>query len=101
MRANCDDLGAKLGDARGKCARELLQRNLQRGIAARGDNIGDGLGLGEIDSAVQKRAAGEFSPLCHPRARVERERHDAADNEWTAVAGATIVSAAYIEGILF
>jgi len=86
MRANGDDLGAKLGDACGKRARELFQRNLQPRIAARGDNVGDGLGLGEIYSAVQKRAAGEFARLGYPRARVEREGHDAADNEWTAVA---------------
>src|SRR5208282_6765341 len=40
----------------------------------------------EIDSAVQKRAAGEFARLGQARARVERQCHDAADDEWTAVA---------------
>jgi hypothetical protein len=86
MRANRYDLGAKLGDARGKCARELLYRDRQCAVAARGDNIGDGLGLGEIDLAVQKRAAGEFPRLGYAGARVECERHDAANNEWTPVA---------------
>ena len=86
MRANRDDLGANLGDARGKCARELSERVRECGIAARGDDIGDGLGLGEIDAAVQKCAAGEFARLGHARARVDGERHDAADDEWTAVA---------------
>ena len=70
----------------GKCAGQLRQRVGQCGIATRGDEVGDGLGLGEIDAAVEKCAAGEFAGLGQARAGVEGERHDAAHDEGAAVA---------------
>ena len=86
MCANCYDLSAQFLDARGKGAGKLRERIGQCRIATRGDDVGDGLGLGEIDAPVQKCTAGEFARLCQARARGEGERHDAAHHEGSAVA---------------
>ena len=86
MGANRDDLRAHFVDARGQCAGELRQRIRKRGIAARGDDVGDGFGLGQIDAAVEKCAAGEFAGLGKARAGGDGDRDDAADNELAAMA---------------
>ena len=86
MGANRDDLRAHFGDARGQCAGELRQRVGEGGIAARGDDVGDGFGLGQVDAAVEKCAAGEFAGRGEARAGGDCDRDDAADDELAAVA---------------
>src|SRR5438067_8895943 len=59
--ANCIDAGAEV-------ASELLVRGAQREFGAGVNKVNDGLGLGEIDAAVEKGAARKFARLSEARA---------------------------------
>ena len=49
------------GHLAGEPAAELLAGGLQGEIGGSGDHVGDGLGLGQIDAAVEKGAQGELA----------------------------------------
>ena len=69
LRGQIEQLGVDLGDALGQRAFELIERRARLQRRDRVDEIGDRLGLHEIDPAVEKRAQRELAGLGEPRAQ--------------------------------
>ncbi len=57
-----------------------MQGRACRLLGAAGDEVGNRLGLREVELVVEKRSLGEFAGLCKPRAKldggVNEHRHD-------------------------
>jgi len=68
----------------GKLALERTSRRAGRGLAAGGNQVGDGLGLGQVQPAFQEGALGELARPRRPRAQGQaaaqqaRQQHGAA-----------------------
>ena len=75
-RAQLGEPGHEAGNHRGEFAAQRAQRRARR-LPARGvDQVGDRLGLRQVESAVEKRAPREFAGLGQPRAGIEhRSEH--------------------------
>ena len=77
VRERVHQIVAELVDALRQFAGELFVGGGEREFRARMNQIGDGLGLREVNAAVEKGALGEFARLGQPRAvfqqRVEHQ----------------------------
>ena len=78
---------AQLVDAPRKFAGELFVGGGEREFRARMDQVRDGLGLREVNAAVEKGALGEFARLGQPRAGGEQRVEHQLGGQQSAVAG--------------
>src|ERR1035437_9954262 len=87
MREREHQVITKLVDALRKFSRELFVGGREREFRARMDQIGDGLGLREVNASVEKSAAGEFAGFGQPRAVGEQRVEDKLRGQNAAVTG--------------
>ena len=87
MGQRLEHLVAQLVDAAGELAGKLLVGGAQGQFRARMDQVGHGLGLGEVDAPVEKGAAGEFARLGQPRAARQHRIQHQLRRQNAAVAG--------------
>ena len=78
---------AQLVNALGELAGELFVGGAQGQLGARMDQIGDGFGLHQVNSPIEKGAAGEFAGLRQPRAVREHGVQHQLRRQNSAVAG--------------
>jgi len=74
VRERVHQIIAELVNALRKFSSELLDAGGKREFRARMNQIGDGLGLGEVEPAVEECTAGKFAGFGQPRARFPKSR---------------------------
>ena len=84
-RGQIEQRGVDRGDRRGERALELIHRRARLERRDGVDQIGDGLGLHEIEPAVEVRAQRELARLGQPRAGRHRQFDDAPQQQRAAV----------------
>ena len=77
----------KFLDAAAEFAVELAAGGAEGALGAGADEVGDGLGLGEVEFAVEEGGAGEFAGLAGRQPRAKRSSRMRLDDERIAVAG--------------
>ena len=78
---------AQFVDALGKFAGQLLLRRRRGQFRAGVNQVGNGLGLGQVDASIEKGAAGEFARFGHPRAMLQHSVKHQLGRQQAAVAG--------------
>ena len=72
-------------DFAGEAAAKLVEGEAVRARVFRGDEVGDGFGLGEVEAAVEEGALGEFAGAGLTAPRLDERPHDLALDELRAV----------------
>ncbi len=87
VREELEDALLQRRDAPAERAGELLVRGAQREIGLRGDEVHHGLGLREVELAVEERALRELAGLRQPRAGLQQEIEQAPRDQQAAMSG--------------
>ena len=84
-RGQVEQIAIDVGNSPGERAFELIERRARLGRRDGVDQVGDGLGLDEVDAAVQECAQREFTGLRQTRTGDHRVLDDLAEHNRTAV----------------